>query len=91
MTVVISFLLSPKISEASTLTGVYLGVVATVVAYVFFYRGMRNTDSIIASIITSMEPVFTVILSWVFLNQVLTPLQLVGFAVIIAGAFVSVK
>jgi len=91
MTVVISFLLSPTISEASTLTGVYLGVVATVVAYVFFYRGMRNTDSIIASIITSMEPVFTVILSWVFLNQVLTPLQLVGFAVIIAGAFISVK
>ncbi|BBG25087.1 hypothetical protein IC006_2422 [Sulfuracidifex tepidarius] len=91
MTMVISFLLSPDVSVSSTLTGIYLGVVATVIAYIFFYRGMRRTDSIIASIVTSMEPVFTVVLSWLILKETLTLLQLAGFAVIILSSFVATR
>jgi drug/metabolite transporter (DMT)-like permease len=91
MTLVISFLFSPTISVSSTLTGLYLGLVATVIAYIFFYRGMRKTDSIIASIVTSMEPVFTVILSWLILNEVLTPLQVLGFIVIIMSSFIVLR
>ncbi|WP_054846761.1 DMT family transporter [Sulfuracidifex tepidarius] len=90
MTMVISFLLSPDVSVSSTYW-IYLGVVATVIAYIFFYRGMRRTDSIIASIVTSMEPVFTVVLSWLILKETLTLLQLAGFAVIILSSFVATR
>jgi len=76
-------ILSPDLTGSSILTGIYLGIVATFLAYIFFYRGMRLTDSITASIISSLEPVFTIIFAIIILHQILTPLQFLGSGIII--------
>ena len=80
------YLLSPSLALSSVWTGIYLGVVATFLAYIFFYRGMRFTDSITASVISALEPVFTIIFAAVLLRQFLTPLQLLGSALILLSA-----
>lgn len=73
----------PYISLSSIITGTYLGIVPTFLAYIFFYRGMRYTDSITASIVSALEPVFTIVLAVIILHQFLTPLQLIGSVIII--------
>jgi len=79
-------LYSPAVTLSSLWSGFYLGLVATFLAYYFFYRGMRSTDSIIASVITSLEPVFTIIFAMIFLHQFLTPLQFLGASIILLSA-----
>ena len=78
--------LYPQVDEASIATGAYLGVVATFLAYLFFYRGMRATDSITATVISSLEPVFTIVFALVLLHQTLTPLQYLGSGIIIMSS-----
>jgi len=78
--------LSPYVSLASVYAGAYLGVVPTFLAYIFFYRGMRATDSVTATVVSSLEPVFTILLAVAFLHQVLTPLQYLGSAIIIVSS-----
>ncbi|BFH72137.1 EamA family transporter [Sulfurisphaera javensis] len=77
------YLLSPNLTFSSIYTGIYLGIVATFLAYIFFYRGMRRTDSITASVVSSLEPVFTIIFAMIILHQFLTTLQLFGSIIII--------
>ena len=80
------YLLSPSLAISSIWTGAYLGIVATFLAYFFFYRGMRSTDSITATVISSLEPVFTIIFAAIILRQFLTILQLLGSTLILLSA-----
>ena len=79
-------LYDPSVTLPSLLSGIYLGLVATFLAYYFFYRGMRSTDSIIASVVTSLEPVFTIIFAMILLHQFLSPLQFLGALLILLSA-----
>lgn len=76
----------PYVTLSSIYTGIYLGIVATFLAYIFFYRGMRSTDSITASVISSLEPVFTIILAIPILHQFLTLYQIIGSVIIIVSS-----
>ena len=80
---VVFYFFSSSLTFSSIWTGIYLGVVATFLAYLFFYRGMRSTDSITASVISSLEPVFTIVFSVIILHQFLTLLQLLGSTLIL--------
>jgi len=84
----IFYFLSPFLTISSIWTGIYLGIVATFLAYIFFYRGMRNTDSITASVISSLEPVFTIIFAIIILHQFLTLFQLLGSILILLSAII---
>lgn len=84
------FAFAYQLTLASILSGVYLGVFPTFIAYTFFYRGMRLTDSIIATIVTSLEPVFTILLAMLILHQYLTPLQIIGAIIIILSSILIV-
>lgn len=84
------FALLYRITISSILTGAYLGIFPTFIAYIFFYRGMRSTDSIIATIVTSLEPVFTIILAIPVLHQYLTLLQIIGAVIIILSSILTV-
>ena len=70
----------------SLYVGIYLAVFATLIPYYFFYRGMRKSDSITATVISTLEPVFTIILAFIILHQVLTLLQILGSIIIILSA-----
>lgn len=71
------------------LPGAGLALVATALAYVFGVAGARRLGTRVASFLGLAEVLFSCALAWVLLGQALSPLQLVGGALILAGiAFV---
>ncbi|MEJ5914543.1 EamA family transporter [Pseudokineococcus sp. 1T1Z-3] len=63
-----------------------LGVVAGAVAYATGVAGARRLGSRTASFVGLTEVVFAVLVAWVLLGQLPVPVQLLGGALIVAGA-----
>jgi drug/metabolite transporter (DMT)-like permease len=62
-----------------------IAVIPTAFAYVAGISGAQLVGSQIASFVGLLEVVFASVLAWVLLGQSLTPIQLVGGAVLIGG------
>jgi len=54
-----------------------------------FYAGSRRIGAAQAALVSTVEPVITVVLAWLVLAQGLEPLQFVGGALILVGVVVS--
>ncbi|MEV4758407.1 DMT family transporter [Micromonospora sp. NPDC049559] len=65
-----------------------LGVaaVSTVVAIGAFFAGMRVIGPTRASIMSMVEPVVSIVAAWLLLRESMTPTQVLGGAVVLAGA-----
>ena len=59
-----------------------LGTVQLGLAYIFLTKGLETTPAIAASLISGIEPVLNPIWAAVFYHEVLTPLSLVGAAIV---------
>jgi drug/metabolite transporter (DMT)-like permease len=66
-----------------------VGVVSTFVAISTFYAGTRRIGAAQASIISTVEPIWTIVLAYLLFGFGLTPPQLVGGALIIGGVLVA--
>ena len=64
----------------------YGGVVCMGIAVILFYEGMKTAKPTHAGLITTLEPVVSLMLSRVILNEYLTPTQYLGVAIIIVVA-----
>ena len=62
-----------------------IGVVSTALSMIFFLAGIRHIGAARASIITTIEPAFVVFLAWLILGETLSPVQLIGVAILLAG------
>lgn len=67
--------------------GLLLGLVvlSTILPLATFFAGMRRVGPTAASLLSTLEPVFTIALAAVVLNEVLTPSQWFGGALILAA------
>ena len=65
-----------------------LAVVSTVVAVSLFFAGLRRVGPTSAAILSTAEPVVTVILAFLVFGEVLGPLQLLGGAFVIVAVLV---
>jgi drug/metabolite transporter (DMT)-like permease len=65
-----------------------LAVVSTVVAVSLFFAGLKRVGPTSAAILSTAEPVVTVVLAFVVFGEVLGPLQLLGGALVIAAVLV---
>lgn len=65
----------------------YLGLLPTVVAYLLFLSGMRNTTATVASIATLLEPLISTLLAWLFFKEQLSFWGLLG-GLLLLGAIV---
>jgi drug/metabolite transporter (DMT)-like permease len=65
-----------------------LAIVSTVVAVGLFFAGLRRVGPTSAAILSTAEPVVTVLLAFVVFGEVLGPLQLLGGAFVIAAVLV---
>jgi drug/metabolite transporter (DMT)-like permease len=63
-----------------------IALVSTVIAIVAFFAGLKRVGPAAASIISTLEPVVTVALAWIVLGETLSPIQLVGGALVLAAA-----
>ena len=59
--------------------------VSTVMPIVLFMAGLARVGASTASIASTVEPVFTVVLAFVVLGETLGPLQLVGGALVLSA------
>jgi drug/metabolite transporter, DME family len=69
---------------------VYLGVVPTALAYVLFGHGLAGLRPPVVATLSLAEPLVAAILGVALLGETVTPLQLVGAALIFAGLAASV-
>lgn len=65
-----------------------LAVVSTVVALSLLFAGLRRVGPTTASILSTAEPVVTVVLAFLVFGEVLTPVQLVGAALVLGAVLV---
>ncbi len=76
--------LSPAAVPASVWPAVLgLGLVATAIAIQTFYAGVKRVGGARASLISTVEPVYTVALAVILFGESLAPLQIVGGALVI--------
>lgn len=66
-----------------------VGVFSTFVAIQAFYAGARRIGAAQASIISTVEPIWTAVLAFALFGFTLTPIQLVGGSLIIAGVLLA--
>jgi drug/metabolite transporter (DMT)-like permease len=68
----------------------YFGIVVTVFAFLLMYHGLEKLPASTVGILTSVLPLSTVILSFIFLKESLHPYHLIGsFLIMIAIYFTS--
>ena len=66
-----------------------VGVVAGFVAVQAFYAGAQRVGAAQASLLSTVEPLWTILAAGILLGERLTPVQLVGGALILAGVILS--
>ncbi len=67
----------------------FLGIVSSGIAYTMQIIGQKGTNPAVASVIMSLESVFGVIGSAIFLNQTLSPREYAGAAIVFAAVILS--
>lgn len=78
-----------KIELIPTLAIIYLGAVITLGAYGLYNYGLKYVPASRAASFVNLIPVFTVLLGWLVLGEVFTPMQCVAAAVVMAGVILS--
>jgi drug/metabolite transporter (DMT)-like permease len=68
---------------------IYSGIGSLVIAYLFWYRGVRVIGPTRTAIYSNLQPVIALLVSWMLLSEVPTAWQGVGAATIIAGVILT--
>lgn len=66
-----------------------IGFVASFIAIQTLYAGTRRIGAAQAALVSTTEPLFVVVLAYLFLGQQLSPIQLAGAALILIGVIVA--
>ena len=66
-----------------------IGIVSTFVAVLAFYGGAHRIGAARASLVSTVEPIWTIVLAGLLFGEALGPLQLVGGALILTGVVLS--
>jgi drug/metabolite transporter (DMT)-like permease len=68
---------------------VKLSIFATSIAYFLYTYSLKKMDISKVNVFTNIIPVFTIIFSYFFLNELITERKIIGIIIVIAGVFVS--
>lgn len=63
-----------------------IAVVSTVIAMIAFFAGLKRLGAPRAAIVSTLEPVVTVVLAWLLLDEQLAAIQLAGGALVLFSA-----
>ena len=64
-------------------------IVGTLIPYIFVINSIRHIGGAGASIMGMTEPPIAAIFAWIVLSEILSPIQLLGGAVMLVGIVVS--
>ena len=74
-------------STESTISVIYLGVVSTGLAWLLRFRILKNNGLIFQSQVSYLIPLFGMVLSYIFLKEMITPKILVSLAAVAIGLY----
>ena len=74
-------------SNDSTISIIYLGVVATGLAWLLRFKILKNNGLVFQAQVAYLIPIFGIILSYIFLKEIITPKVIVSVAAIIVGIY----
>ena len=77
--------LNPSIN--STISLIYLGVVATGLAWLLRFKILKNNGLVFQAQVAYLIPIFGIILGYIFLKELITPKVLVAVAAVIIGIY----
>jgi drug/metabolite transporter (DMT)-like permease len=78
-----------KVTGDALVSLIMLSVFASVVAFVLFAWAVRQVGVTRTNVFVNLIPVFTAILAWLILNEMITGLKWFGIFVVVFGLFVS--
>lgn len=78
-----------KVTNESLFALVMLSVFASVIAFVLFAGAVRQVGVTRTNVFVNLIPVFTAILSWFILDEILTISKWFGILIVVIGLFVS--
>lgn len=81
--------LSQLTSQGNLFHLVFLGLIASGMCYVFWSVAIRTIGAIRTSNYIYLMPLFTMIASWLVLGEAITPLMLIGGALILVGVYIT--
>lgn len=67
----------------------WLGLIGAALTYVFWFRGVARIEPAVVSLLGFLSPASAVLLGWLFLNQSLAPLQIVGVLLVIGSIWLG--
>ena len=67
----------------------YAGIMSCGVGYTLQIVAQKNTDPTVASLLLSLESVFSVLAGWVILGETLSPRELFGCALVFAAVILA--
>jgi drug/metabolite transporter (DMT)-like permease len=68
---------------------VAVALFSSVLAYIFWNRGVEAVGANVAGLFVHLMPVFGIVLAWVFLDEQLLPFHVAGIVLILAGIWVT--
>ncbi|MDO3433289.1 EamA family transporter [Rhizobium sp. CBN3] len=78
---------SPSIANIAGIA--YLGLVGAAFTYLLWFRGLSRIEPSAISSLGFLSPVVATLLGWLALGQSLTLMQIAGFALVLAGVWLS--
>ena len=81
--------LNPSID--STISVIYLGVVATGLAWLLRFRILKTNGLVFQAQVAYLIPIFGIILGYIFLKELITPKVLISVAAVIIGIYLVKK
>ncbi|MFD6220006.1 EamA family transporter [Nocardia asteroides] len=77
---------APPAMDAQAVGGyLYLGVIGTALAYWLWFRGISRVPATSVAFLGLLSPVSAAVIGWLALNQALTPWQILGLLIALAG------
>jgi drug/metabolite transporter (DMT)-like permease len=88
----LSHIPAPEVFTPGTIGGIlYLGIVSEAMSFVILVKAIRVIGITPSSMYSNFIPVTSTFFGWVFLGEMISPIQLVGGAVIILSACVVIR
>ena len=78
-------------STDSTISLVYLGVVATGLAWLLRFKILKNNGLVFQAQVAYLIPIFGIILGYIFLKELITPKVLISVVAVIIGIYLVQK
>ncbi|MBB5573952.1 MULTISPECIES: EamA family transporter [Rhizobium] len=79
----------PFPTAANILGFAYLGLIGAALTYILWFRGLSRLEPSVVSPLGFLSPMTAVILGWWVLDQQLSPIQILGIAIVLGSVWLS--